>query len=73
MYGARFGLKESFMEFLSKQPYYQHNMNLFIVKLVKNYRSHPAILHIPSQLFYSGSLQSQATMGNFRNTKRRYV
>lgn len=32
----------------------------YITQLVKNYRSHPAILHIANQLFYDGSLEAKA-------------
>ncbi|XP_070766761.1 putative helicase mov-10-B.1 [Enoplosus armatus] len=31
--------------------------NRFITKLLRNYRSHPAILKIPNELFYKGELQ----------------
>jgi len=27
-----------------------------VMKLVENYRSHPALIHLPSQLFYNGEL-----------------
>jgi len=56
----------SLLESLIKVPLYQRNMNKFtlyggyhpnyITKLVKNYRSHPAILHIYSHLFYDNDL-----------------
>ncbi|XP_033181193.1 putative helicase mov-10-B.1 [Mastacembelus armatus] len=32
----------------------------FVTKLLRNYRSHPAILKIPNELFYKGELQSYA-------------
>lgn len=32
-----------------------------IVKLVKNYRAHPALLQLPSKLFYCGELQACAS------------
>ncbi|XP_037357184.1 helicase MOV-10 isoform X1 [Talpa occidentalis] len=32
----------------------------FITKLLRNYRSHPSILHIPNQLYYEGELQACA-------------
>ncbi|XP_044065668.1 putative helicase mov-10-B.1 [Siniperca chuatsi] len=31
--------------------------NRFVTKLLRNYRSHPAILKIPNELFYKGELQ----------------
>ncbi|XP_067448390.1 putative helicase mov-10-B.2 [Thunnus thynnus] len=31
--------------------------NRFVTKLLRNYRSHPAILKIPNELFYDGELQ----------------
>lgn len=32
--------------------------NLFqVTKLIENYRSHPTLLHLPSELFYDGELQ----------------
>uniref|UniRef100_A0AAQ4NWJ7 RNA helicase n=1 Tax=Gasterosteus aculeatus aculeatus TaxID=481459 RepID=A0AAQ4NWJ7_GASAC len=34
--------------------------NRFISKLLRNYRSHPAILKVPNELFYDGELQSYA-------------
>lgn len=35
-----------------------HNFCYSIVKLVKNFRSHPDILHFPNQVFYGGDLRS---------------
>jgi helicase MOV-10 len=32
-----------------------------IVKLVRNYRSHPKLLELPSQLFYQGELKACAS------------
>ncbi|XP_035864328.1 putative helicase mov-10-B.1 isoform X1 [Sander lucioperca] len=34
--------------------------NRFVTKLLRNYRSHPAILKIPNELFYNGELQPYA-------------
>ncbi|XP_070695391.1 putative helicase mov-10-B.2 [Pempheris klunzingeri] len=34
--------------------------NRFVTKLLRNYRSHPAILKIPNELFYDGELQACA-------------
>lgn len=36
----------------------------YIVQLVKNYRSHNAILRVPNDLFYGGKLVAKATKGN---------
>lgn len=35
----------------------------YIMQLVKNYRSHPAILDIPNKLFYDGKLEAKAPAG----------
>lgn len=35
----------------------------YIVQLVKNYRSHNAILRVPNELFYSGKLVAKANKG----------
>jgi len=43
----------NYPQFGSYNPYY-------VTKLVNNYRSHPAILYIPSQLFYDSELQAMA-------------
>ncbi|XP_021175631.2 putative helicase mov-10-B.1 [Fundulus heteroclitus] len=38
--------------------------NRFMTKLLRNYRSHPAILKIPNELFYDGELLSCVHLGN---------
>uniref|UniRef100_A0A4W6DPG2 RNA helicase n=1 Tax=Lates calcarifer TaxID=8187 RepID=A0A4W6DPG2_LATCA len=38
--------------------------NRFVTKLLRNYRSHPAILKIPNELFYKGELQPYAHKKN---------
>ena len=66
----RFGLEKSLLERLSQlQPYARteeadyfgdHYNTRMITKLVRNYRSHPAILDIPNKAFYDGDLIAQA-------------
>lgn len=60
----QYGLGLSLLERLMNQnPLYQktedlgHFNNCFVTKLLRNYRSHPAILEIPNQLFYENELQ----------------
>jgi len=71
-----FGLQTSLLERASKlAPYLRSDDNLdsrrdyelfdshdsrFMVKLVKNYRSHPAILRLPNEQFYNGDLEAEA-------------
>lgn len=60
----RLGYKCSWLEQLTKFDLYKSNRGRFntnyISMLVKNYRSHPDILHIPNQLFYNGRLEPLA-------------
>jgi helicase MOV-10 len=56
------GMADSYMERLMKRPVYCKddggNYHPGIVtKLVRNYRSHPAILKLPNELFYDGDLE----------------
>lgn len=66
---AALGYKTSLMEHLFKRRLYQRDPitgkydGQFITQLVKNYRSHSAILHMPNKLFYDGTLQSKAKSG----------
>ncbi|KAK1898299.1 putative helicase mov-10-B.1 [Dissostichus eleginoides] len=39
--------------------------NRFVSKLLRNYRSHPAILKIPNELFYAGQLQPYADKATY--------
>lgn len=63
------GFKTSLMEHLFNRRLYQRDPitgkynTKFITQLVKNYRSHSAILHTSSKLFYEGSLQAKASTG----------
>ncbi|XP_075471395.1 helicase MOV-10 [Ascaphus truei] len=59
------GLELSLLERLMTQnPLYQKNSgsynSQFVTKLLMNYRSHPAILKIPNELFYENDLQVKA-------------
>ncbi|TVU48310.1 hypothetical protein EJB05_07943 [Eragrostis curvula] len=51
------GLGKSYLQRLlfEFEQYETGNPN-YVTKLVKNYRCHPAILHLPSELFYEGDL-----------------
>nr|GMD66134.1 probable RNA helicase SDE3 [Ipomoea batatas] len=48
------GLGKSFMERIYESPVYKGEN--YITKLVRNYRCHPAILKLPSEMFYGGEL-----------------
>ncbi|XP_036388728.1 putative helicase mov-10-B.1, partial [Megalops cyprinoides] len=63
----QYGLGLSLLERLMKHnPLYQKDGETgrfdsrFVTKLLRNYRSHPAILKIPNELFYDGELQVYA-------------
>uniref|UniRef100_A0A3B3C825 RNA helicase n=1 Tax=Oryzias melastigma TaxID=30732 RepID=A0A3B3C825_ORYME len=61
-FALKYGMGESLLERLMKNfPLYQKNEGVFnsrfVTKLLRNYRSHPAILKIPNELFYDGELQ----------------
>ncbi|KAK2851431.1 hypothetical protein Q5P01_007707 [Channa striata] len=61
-YAIRFGMGVSLLERMMKDfSVYQKDQgvfnNCFVTKLLRNYRSHPAILKIPNELFYDGELQ----------------
>lgn len=68
-FAARLGYKTSFMENLFERQLYKRHPTTdrydqkYITQLVKNYRSHPAILHIPNTLFYENKLQAKAPAG----------
>ncbi|XP_071936827.1 probable RNA helicase SDE3 isoform X2 [Coffea arabica] len=51
-----YGLGKSYLERLFECNCYSHGDPNFITKLVSNYRCHPAILQLPSKLFYEGEL-----------------
>lgn len=62
----KLGLSISWLEQLFNFPLYKRNASTgdfnskYITQLVKNYRSHPAILHISNKLFYDGKLDARA-------------
>lgn len=59
------GHSTSFLEHLFDCPRYKRDDvsgkydARYITQLVRNYRSHPAILHVPNQLFYDGTLKAE--------------
>ncbi|KAL5770739.1 hypothetical protein ACOSP7_014893 [Xanthoceras sorbifolium] len=50
------GLGRTYLERLFESEFYRDEDERFVTKLVRNYRSHPAILDLPSKLFYKGEL-----------------
>lgn len=54
------GLEQSYLERLMSTDTYdpQSGHGLSVVKLVKNFRSHPAILKFPNERFYANDLES---------------
>ncbi|XP_038143312.1 putative helicase mov-10-B.1 [Cyprinodon tularosa] len=64
-FALKYGMGVSLLERLMTDfPLYQKNEgvynNLYVTKLLRNYRSHPVILKIPNELFYDGELQACA-------------
>lgn len=65
-FATKMGFSTSFMERLFTKPLYQRHPitrqynQQFITQLVKNYRSHSAILHISNVLFYDNKLEVAA-------------
>lgn len=61
------GHNTSWMERLCETNLYQRKdgkyNEIYIMQLVKNYRSHPKILQIPNELFYENSLEACAKPG----------
>ncbi|CAM8923535.1 unnamed protein product [Rhodiola kirilowii] len=51
-----FGLGKSYLERLFEADCYYEEDEMYVMKLVRNYRSHPSILDLPSKLFYKGDL-----------------
>ncbi|KAG0494866.1 hypothetical protein HPP92_005860 [Vanilla planifolia] len=52
----RWGLGKSYMERLFEFDCYEGGDENYVTKLLRNYRSHPAILELPSKIFYRGEL-----------------
>lgn len=52
-----YGLGTSYLERLFCCELYYSGNEKYMTKLVRNYRTHPAILRLPSQLFYDGELK----------------
>ncbi|XP_057771655.1 probable RNA helicase SDE3 [Salvia miltiorrhiza] len=50
------GLGTSFLERLFECDIYRKGDTTFMTKLVRNYRTHEAILQLPSEMFYAGEL-----------------
>ncbi|XP_037540408.1 putative helicase mov-10-B.2 [Nematolebias whitei] len=64
-FALKYGMGVSFLErLMTNFSLYHKNEgvynNRFVTKLLRNYRSHPAILKIPNELFYDGELQTCA-------------
>ena len=65
------GLGQSFLERLSRTELYKRDESRFkdhgnydpvlCTKLIRNYRSHEAILRVPSELFYDNELKTEAS------------
>lgn len=62
----KLGFSKSLLEHLFNFALYKRDTisgrfnSKYITQLVKNYRSHPAILEIPNALFYDGSLEAKS-------------
>ncbi|KAI4522633.1 P-loop containing nucleoside triphosphate hydrolase protein [Schizophyllum commune Loenen D] len=60
---SQLGLEMSLIERLMQREVYnqQTGYGKSVVKLIKNYRSHPAILRFPNERFYGGELEACAS------------
>jgi len=54
------GLSLSLQERLMKLPLYESGLYCVMTRLTNNYRSHKALLDVPSELFYEGQLRACA-------------
>ncbi|XP_008334715.1 putative helicase mov-10-B.1 [Cynoglossus semilaevis] len=64
-FALKYGMGVSLLErMMTNFPLYQKREgafdNCFVTKLLRNYRSHPAILKVPNELFYDGELLCHA-------------
>uniref|UniRef100_A0A3Q2ZLY3 RNA helicase n=1 Tax=Hippocampus comes TaxID=109280 RepID=A0A3Q2ZLY3_HIPCM len=59
-YGMGISLLERMMTVFSVNQKGDGFNDLFVTKLLRNYRSHPSILKVPNELFYGGELQACA-------------
>lgn len=65
----KMGYDVSMLERLMESGPYKKNSvsgdydNRFILQLIRNYRSHPVILHVPNELFYECALKANAHAG----------
>nr|XP_020471905.1 putative helicase mov-10-B.1 [Monopterus albus] len=65
-FALKYGMGVSFLErMMNDIPLYQKDQedgfnSRFVTKLLRNYRSHPAILKVPNELFYDNKLQACA-------------
>lgn len=50
------GLGKSYLERLFECELYSYGDDNYLTRLIRNYRCHPQILHLPSKLFYEGEL-----------------
>uniref|UniRef100_A0A1D1YSN7 RNA helicase n=1 Tax=Anthurium amnicola TaxID=1678845 RepID=A0A1D1YSN7_9ARAE len=50
------GLGKSYLQRLFEYDVYENENENYVTKLIRNYRSHPAILELPSKFFYKGEL-----------------
>lgn len=69
-FSSNAGLGVSLLDRLMSMDLYKPSKNgkyneKLITKLLQNFRSHPAILKVPNDLFYDGELQAKASNTNF--------
>lgn len=68
-WSEKLGFKTSWFEQLFNLPLYSPHTEtgefnkMYITQLLQNYRSHPAILKVPSQLFYDKKLKAMVSPG----------
>lgn len=68
-WSTKLGFKISWFEQLFKMPLYKRHERTgdfnktYITQLVRNYRSHAAILKVPNKLFYENQLKAMVAPG----------